>query len=149
MNFKCMTAATLAAALMTGAALAGERGTPDEAKVMAERAAAFLADNGREAARTAFTAKGGEWHDRDLYVFSMDGKAVMTSHGQVESMVGKDTLDMTDAAGKPYRREMVAIETAGWVDYLFKHPQTSEIEPKVTYCIRALPDDIVCVGAYK
>jgi len=61
-------------------------------------------------------------------LFSMDGNAVMTSHGQIDSMVGKDTIDMTDAAGKSYRRD---------------------IELKSTYCIRALPDDIVCVGAYK
>jgi cytochrome c len=128
---------------------AGDRATTGEAKAMAEKAAAFLVKNGRDAARAAFMAKGGEWHDRDLYVFSMDGKAVMTSHGQIDSMVGKDTIDMTDAAGKSYRRDIVAIKTADWVDYLFKRPQSDEIELKSSYCVRALPDDIVCVGAYK
>ena len=84
-----------------------------------------------------------------LTKFSMDGKAVMTSHGQFAGMVGKDTLDMTDAAGRSYRHDIVAIKTAGWVDYLFQRAQSDEIEPKSSYCVRALPDDIVCVGAYK
>ena len=64
-------------------------------------------------------------------------------------MVGKDTIEMTDAAGKSYRRDIVAIKTPDWVDYLFKRPQSDEIELKSSYCVRALPDDIVCVGAYK
>ncbi|MGR2739864.1 cache domain-containing protein [Billgrantia sp. Q4P2] len=144
-----LAALAISTAVISAPAQAAERGTMAEAQAMAERAAAFLKEHGRDAAREAFSTKGGEWHDRDLYVFSMTGQAVMTSHGQIESMVGNDTLDMTDAAGQPYRREMVAIQDADWVDYLFRHPQTGEIEPKSSYCIRALPDDIVCVGAYK
>ena len=130
-------------------AFGGDRASPDEAKAMAIRAAAVLAQNGRTVATAAFMAPKSEWHDRDLYVFSMDGKAVMTSHGQIAGMVGKDTMDMDDAAGRSYRHDIVAIKTAGWVDYLFRRAQSDEIEPKSSYCVRALPDDIVCVGAYK
>ena len=49
-------------------AWASGQATPDEAKAMAIKAAAYLQSAGPEKAFPEFDAKDGPWHDRDLYV---------------------------------------------------------------------------------
>jgi cytochrome c len=65
--------------------------------------------------------------------------------------VGKDLIDVPDASGKKYRREIVDVAQSkgkGWVDYMYKNPATGKIEPKTTYVLRS-GDLILEAGIYK
>jgi cytochrome c len=129
------------------AAFAADRATPDEAKAMAEKAAALLKDNGLEKACPAFKAKDGGFQDRDLYVTVQDSKGVMVCHGTNAALDGKSMLDLKDVDGKPFNREIQAIKDTAWVEYKWQNPVTKAVELKKGYEVRT-GDYIVGVGAY-
>jgi len=129
-----------------------EHGSADEAKAMVEKAAAFLKEVGPEKAFAAFDDKSNtEFHDRDLYIFvrSMDGNTV--AHGANMGMIGHTNLDLKDADGKPYNREMIDLANgkgSGWVDYRWVDPLTHKIEPKSSFILK-VGDYVVGAGFYK
>ncbi len=132
------------------AALAGDRGTADEAKALADRAVAYMKDVGPEKAFAAFDDPKGQFVDRDLYVFvrSMDGNTV--AHGANMGMIGHTNLSLRDADGKLYNKEMIDLASSkgsGWVDYRWVNPVDKKIEPKSSYIERA-GDYVVGVGFY-
>jgi cytochrome c len=129
------------------AAQAAGHGTPDEAKAMAIKAAAFLKANGPDKAFPAFDSDPA-WHDRDLYVFVQDNNGKVLAHGTNPALIGKTLINLKDVDGKPFVQEMVAVKDQGWVDYKWQNPETKTIEPKTSYVIR-IGDDTVGVGAYK
>ncbi|HTZ81242.1 MAG TPA: cache domain-containing protein [Stellaceae bacterium] len=140
-------------ALAPGVALAaGEHGTADEAKAMVEKAVAYIKQVGPEKAFAAIDDKSNkDFHDRDLYVFvrSMDGNTV--AHGANPGLIGHTNLELKDADGKLYNKEM--IDTAntkgsGWVDYRWPNPVSHKIEPKSSFVEKA-GDYVVGAGFYK
>lgn len=136
----------LAAALALGAC--GEKqATPEDAKAMALKAAAYLQEAGPEKAFDDFT-NSPDWKDGDLYVWADDKNGVSVAHGFQPEVVGTNELDVPDANGKYYMHDVVAIEDQGWVDYVWKSPTTGEIVPKTSYIVR-VGDYFVGVGAYK
>jgi len=128
------------------------RGSADEAKALVEKAAALLKEVGPEKAFAIFDDKSNpEFHDRDLYVFvrGMDGNTV--AHGANKGMIGHTNLDLKDADGKPYNKEMIDLATSkgsGWVDYRWVDPLSHKIEPKSSYIMK-VGDYVVGAGFYK
>jgi hypothetical protein len=56
-----------------------------------------------------------------------------------------------DPSGKLYRQEIVALarqDGKGWVDYLYKNPESGRDEPKTTY-IERVSDVVLEAGIYK
>ncbi len=146
---KILIALSIAFMAFVQPVLAEERGSMEEAQAMALKAAEFFKANGRQAAAEAFQTPGGEWHDRDLYVFALDVHGVTWAHGANPALVGRELLDLADVSGKPFIREFIAIETEGWVDYLLENPVSGEIEMKTSYIVRVSDDELVGVGAYR
>jgi len=147
----CVSAAFIAA--LPGAALAdASQGTAEEARAMVERAVALVKQAGPDKAFAAFDDPANkEFHDRDLYVFvrSMDGNTV--AHGANKGMIGHTSLDLKDADGKLYNKEMIELATSkgsGWVDYRWVNPVDKKIEPKSSF-VQKVGDYVVGVGAYK
>jgi len=138
----------VAVILFGGPVLAADRGSPDEAKALAEKAAAYLRANGPEVAFPAFNDPAGAFRDRDLYVLVLDQAGVMRAHGANMNLIGRPQLDMRDVTGKRMSAEMIAIADQGSVEYRWQNPNTKVIEQKVTYVIR-VGDYSVGVGAYK
>lgn len=134
--------------LFSAPALAGSAGTPDEAKAMAIRAAAFLQENGAAKAFPVFDAPGGAFHDRDLYVMVYDNTGRNVAHGANRTLIGKDLIGLKDTDGVYVVRGIVAVKTQGWVDYKWPNPVTRKIDPKTTYVVR-VGEYLVGVGAYK
>ncbi|MGD0430757.1 MAG: cache domain-containing protein [Acetobacteraceae bacterium] len=134
--------------LLGTAALAGERGTPEEAKAMAIKAAQYLRESGPAAAFAAFDAKDGPWHDRDLWVFvwNTDGKCMFS--GATPALIGKTMIDLADADGTPMVRNFIAVNDAGWTDFKWMDPTTHKISGKTAYIV-AVGNMRVGVGAYK
>jgi signal transduction histidine kinase len=131
-----------------GIAQAGERATPEEAKGMAEMAAKVIESKGIDAAVSQFHAEGGNFHDRDLYVFVLDNKGFALAHGAKQALVGRDLSTLRDVAGKLFVKEMLNVSSAGWVDYKWQNPSTKKIEDKTSYVIK-VGDVWIGVGAYK
>jgi len=136
-----------AALLLATTTWAAGVATPDEAKAMAIKAAAYLKSAGPEKAFPEFDAKDGPWHDRDLYVTVQDSKGVMLAHGTNPGLIGRSLIDLKDVDGKPFERDIVAITDTGWVSFKWQNPLTKAVEPKTNYEVR-VGDYLVGVGAY-
>lgn len=111
------------------------------AKHVEAKGEAALADFGRE----------GAYVDRDLYVYAVaaDGR-FLASGGSSAALVGQNVTATTDAAGKPFFREMLEIAAAkgdGRVEYRWLNPADQREEPKVTL-FRKVGDIVVAVGFY-
>jgi cytochrome c len=124
-----------------------DHGTKEEAKAMAEHAASFLKSNGVEKALAAFNQGSDGFKDRDLYVFVYDNEGVCLAQNVNLAMVGKNLIGLKDADGKSLIRDFLAIKDAAWVDYVWKNPQTQQIQPKSSYIVR-VGNYILGVGAY-
>jgi signal transduction histidine kinase len=144
-----VAAAALVASLAAAAAFASSFATPEEAKAMAERAAAHLEAHGPEKSFEAFNSKNdASFHDRDLYVFVFDASGKVLAHGANALLVDKNMAALKDVDGKPFVQETIAVKDAAWVDYKWQNPQTKAVEAKTTYVVRA-GQYVVGVGAYK
>jgi signal transduction histidine kinase len=130
---------------------AEEYATLDDARNLAERAATLVREVGKDAALPKFNDQKGDYIYRDLYVFVIGYDGMMYAHGR-PAVVGKNMLELKDASGKFFVKDMAIFAKeggkAGWVDYMFLNPATGKIEPKSSYVI---PFDgfYVGVGAYK
>ena len=136
-----------------GAIAADDFGTAEEARTMIEAAAlAVAADD--TAAMEAFTAGNAPFRHKDLYVFcsKVDGDiAIMSAHGANAALVGQETQDWQDKAGKPFVKEMLEVSVEGEihsVDYLWPRPGEEDPVQKSSYVTTI--DDYLCgVGFYK
>ena len=139
--------------LFMGLAFAQTHGTAAEAKALAEKAVAYVKSAGAEKAFEEFSNRDPKWVDKDLYVFAVKTDGTVLAHGGNKTLVGKSLIEMKDANGKLFIKEMSDLTKAkgnGWVDYLFTNPQTKKTEPKSSFVI-ALPgsDGFLGVGIYK
>jgi signal transduction histidine kinase len=144
-----VTAATLCLACAT--ALASEP-TQKDAIAMTERGAALIKAKGKDEMIKRINAKDPDFVQGALYVDLRDIKTGMVlAHPYNPSLVGKDLIDVPDANGKKYRREIVELAASkgkGWVDYQYRNPTTGKIEPKTTYILR-VEDVVLEAGLYK
>ena len=140
----------MASMLVVGSLFADERGTPDEAKALVDKAAAHLTAVGAEKAFADFNNPTAGYVDRDLFVFvySLDGKIV--SAGANTALLGRNAAALKDVDGKEFGKMILAaaLGGGGWSDYRMVNPVTKKAEPKTTYAVKA-GDYIVAAGAYK
>ncbi len=143
--------ATIAGATLMSVAVAGDMATPDEAKVVSEKAQAAVNDTGSEKAFVAFAAPDGGFQEKDLYVFCMDNEGVMLSHAKKPELVGKNLKDF-NKYGDTLFQDMIAVSTgegAGWVDYKWPYPGSEEVKEKTSYVLKNNEGFFCGVGAYK
>lgn len=128
-------------------AFAGEK--EDAMQLVGEAAAAVGKD---KAAAVAEIGKAdGRFVKGELYVFAYDLTGVMVAHPINSKLVGKNLVDVPDAAGKMFRKEIIASVNAGGtasVDYKYRNPTNGKMEDKVTFCKKAA-ELAVCAGYYK
>jgi cytochrome c len=143
-------AALAATAAFAATALAGERGTEQEAEAMVKNAIKYYKAVGRDKALAEFSKKEGRFADRDLYVtvYKQDGECVANINSRV---VGRNMMDMRDVDGHYFVRERLEAsrtQPSGWQDFKFFNPLTKKVEPKRQYW--ELHDGLVfATGAYK
>jgi cytochrome c len=121
-------------------------GTKEEAKAMAIRAAEYLKKVGPKAAFPAFNT-GGEWHDRDLYVFVFDHTGMLRASGEFRGQIGLNLLPVPDVTYKFWVKQIISIKDQGWINYRYWSPLDITKNKKSSYCIHT-GDYFVCVGAY-
>jgi signal transduction histidine kinase len=141
----CLVVGLLAA----GWASAGEKGTPEEAKALLDKAVKLVQTEGDAKALAAFNDPKGGFVDRDLYVFCFGPDNKVTAHID-KTMVGKDQATINDAEGKPIGKEMgdIAKAGSGTVEYKWKNPVSQKVETKVSFLKKA-GDQVCGVGAYE
>ena len=104
----------------------------------------------RRKAYAAFTRRGQQFIDRDLYlvVYGLDGKVL--AHGQNEKQVGKDLMEMTDIDGNASSERVAMVKakpTGAWQESKFTNPVNKKIEPKIMYCEK-VAETAVCGAVY-
>lgn len=131
-------------------ASAADMGTPDEAKALSEKAAAWVNQAG-ESAFATFAAEDGGFITKDLYVFCMDLEGKMLSHAKKPNLVGKNLMDF-NKYGDTLFQDMIAVAKdpgTGWVDYRWPYPGSDEVKEKTSYIIKNEKGFFCGVGAYK
>jgi cytochrome c len=136
------------AVAISGAVLAADHASLDEAKAMAAKAAAHYRQAGAAQALDDFQ-KSPAWRDRDLYVFAANKDAVMLVNAASPALIGKNLATFKDVDGKLFLQEMIATKEQAWVDYKWRNPQSNAVEQKTSYVIRVDDATILGVGAYK
>jgi cytochrome c len=142
---------SIVASLAGAPALAQDRGTPDQAKTLVEKAAAHIKNVGAEKAFADFNDPKGAYQDRDLFVFvyGADGKIVCVPG--IPALLGRDANALKDVDGKEFGKLIITAAAAnaagGWAEYRMTNPATKKVEPKKTYAIKA-GDYVLGSGAY-
>ncbi len=118
---------------------------------MVQEAVDFANVNGKDAVIQEINKPDGKFVKNDNYIFAYDLNAVIVAHPFNPGIVGKNLLEVPDADGELYRKDILAMakkDGVGWVDFKYKNPKTSEIEDKSTY-FKKIGDLIICCGVYK
>ncbi|MGA3399271.1 MAG: cache domain-containing protein [Acetobacteraceae bacterium] len=141
----------LACVFTASLAHAADPATPDEAKALAQKAAAHMTDVGPEKAIADFNDANGGFVDRELFVVVYDpDNKIVGSYG-VPVLRGKDATTLKDVEGREFGKEIIALaksQGSGWVDYRMTNPATKKIGLKTSWVIR-VGDYILFVGAFK
>ncbi len=134
--------------------LAFAAGQTDQAKVaktMVDEAVSFFNANGKEKALAEFSNPKGKFNKGEFYVFVYDLNATIIAHPVNPKLIGKSLIDVPDADGKLFRREIAELaktKGSGWVDYKYKNPVSHKIEDKTTL-VQKVGDVINSCGIYK
>jgi cytochrome c len=140
-----IAATVFAMSFGTSAALAGEK---DDAKAMVEAAAKAVTANKEDGLKQI---QAGKFVKGEVYAFAYDLTATMLAHPKNPKLVGQNLAEKPDVEGKLFRKEIVEKAKSagtGWVDYVYKNPETNAVENKTTYLKRA-GDVVICAGAYQ
>jgi len=139
------------ALLAAGAAFAADRGSADEAKALALRAAALFEAKG-PAAIEAFNETKDSFVDRDLYITVIDRQGVVrASSGPSAALIGKNTWDAEDPEGKKFVQEFWKVtdggDNQGWLTYKYVDPLTKKLARKKAF-VRRIGDYVLTCGSY-
>jgi cytochrome c len=129
--------------------VAQERGTPERAQALCDRAVLHMKEVGPETAIKDFNDPKGAYIDHDLFVIVYDPNAtIMTG---VPALIGKNARSLTDVTGKEFGKDIIDAahnKDGSWVEYHMINPTTRKVELKSSYVGR-FGDYVVFVGAYK
>lgn len=128
-----------------------ERQHARQASTLLEQAVLHLQRNGVQQSLAAFNDPRGGFIEGQYYLFTlgMDG-TMLSSNGPSRSLVGLNVLDLADAAGKPFMREIIDRARAadsGTVSYQWLNPADNELESKTSH-FRKVGEHILVVGYY-
>jgi len=148
--FKVLAVMSIALGLQS-AALAEEKRRPEEAVAMVKRGAAYIKEVGVEKAMAEFNNPKGKFVDGSLYIFAYDMKGVNLASPNPK-IVGRNMLGFKDPNGKETVKAYIAAANSpqgnGWVDFVWPHPQTKEMQAKSAY-VEKVGDVLIACGIYK
>ena len=128
------------------------QGTADEARALVERAAALVQRLGWQSAQPELHRKGGDFIDRDLYVFAFDRQGVYRAFSSTPAKVGTALAAISGLDAARLVRDAwscVDNDDAGWVDYDIVNPTTGAVTPKTSYVCGIGNDLLVGCGVYR
>ncbi len=119
-----------------------ERGTPDEAQAMLQKAVEHYTLVGRKQALADFTGRVAPFFDRDLYVACIDSRLIQTANGGFPNLVGSSVEPLSRAAWDSASKNQIGSVNYSWLD-----PVSGKTEPK-TFYFEKVGSDVCGVGAY-
>jgi signal transduction histidine kinase len=146
-RFLISTLLALSFAPATAPAFAGEK---EDATALVNEAAVEVSKD-KAAAIAVISDKTGRFVKGELYVFAYDMNGVMVAHPINAKLIGKNLLEVPDADGKLFRKEIISAVRADGsasVGYKYKNPKTGKVEEKISFCKKAA-NLAVCAGYYK
>ncbi|MFZ6847396.1 cache domain-containing protein [Undibacterium sp. RuRC25W] len=124
---------------------------PADAVAMVEKGLSYLNKNSKEGLIAEINNKNPEFIKGDIYLYVRSIDGIILAHPVNAKLVGKNMLELPDADGKLYRKDIVNLAKTkgkGWVDYRYNNPVSKEVENKSTYIVRT-GDIILEAGIYK
>ncbi|MFZ6742196.1 cache domain-containing protein [Undibacterium sp. JH2W] len=124
---------------------------PADAVAMVDKGLAYMQKNGKDALVQEINNKNPEFINGSIYLYLRGLDGIVIAHPINPKLVGKNMLDLPDADGKYYRKDIIALAKSkgkGWVDYRYNNPVSKQIENKTTYIFRN-NDVILEAGIYK
>ncbi|BBB61477.1 hypothetical protein UNDKW_3204 [Undibacterium sp. KW1] len=124
---------------------------PADAIAMVEKGLAYMQKNGKDALVQEINNKTPDFINGSIYLYVRGLDGIVIAHPINPKLIGKNMLDLPDADGKYYRKEIIALAKSkgkGWVDYRYNNPVSKQIENKTTYIFRS-NDVILEAGIYK
>lgn len=150
---KVLAGIALVICVVFGASFMAQAATQDEAKAVAEKAAAYMKANGKDKAIAEFNNPTGQFTKGDLYVIAQDFNGVMLANGGNPKLTGQNHFEVKDPTGKFFVKEMVEVaktKGGGWVEYSWVNPATKKVQPKRTWVQRVEGADLyVGCGIFK
>jgi len=135
-----------------GAAGTVHAATLDEAKALAEKAAAFWKANGQEKAVAEINNPKGQFTRGELYVTAGTFAGLHLANGGNPKLVGINLLEQKDPTGKLYVKDLIAAAKKGgdWVDFSWANPATKKVQPKRVWATRVPGEDVyIACGLFK
>lgn len=118
---------------------------------LADKAVANIQKKGVEEACKDFADPKSGFIQGEVYVVVQDMQCKMVCHATIPRMNGKDMIELKDANGKYFTKEMRNVAQSGkpgWVDYVWPNPTSKVLEPKSAYVRKADDKYMVSVGIY-
>lgn len=122
----------------------------DEARAMTGRAAAHIAEVGRDQAFADFSRPDGGFVDGEMYVFCVSAGGVTLANGGNPKLVGRNLNGVRSPDGTMPNDEILRVGLAqgeGWIEYRWPNPATRRIASKVVF-VRRVAEDVVCGSGY-
>lgn len=141
----------LALLLISQFQLARAEDNPADAIAMVEKGLAYMQKNGKDALVQEINNKNPEFINGSIYLYLRGLDGIVIAHPINPKLIGKNMLDLPDADGKYYRKDIIALAKTkgkGWVDYRYNNPVSKQVENKTTYILRN-NDVILEAGIYK
>ena len=117
----------------------------DDAKSLAEKAAAYIKANGKEKGFAEINDPKGRFVKGDIYVTVQDFNGVPLANPMFPKLIGQNHLDLKDANGKLWIRENIEVaktKGGGWVTYSWTNPTTKKVQPKKAWVQRVEGTDM-------
>lgn len=128
----------------------GAEPTERDAVALVEKGAQFMRQNGKDELIKMINTRDPAFNQGALYLAMLDIDGIAVAH-PTTALIGKNLVDVPDADGKLFRREMAAVvqgKGSGWVAYKFMNPANGKVEPKTTYVLR-VGDVALEAGIYR
>ena len=111
----------------------------------------YACQAGREQAFTDFHSSGGNFLDRDLYIFVFDRNGMITAFGSRPDLVGEPAGAIPGL--EPVSFLALAWDAAdqggGWIQYDVISPGTKVVTPKESYILPLGHNEFIGCGAYR
>ena len=118
---------------------------------IADKAVVNIQKKGVEEACKDFADPKGGYIQGEIYVVVQDMQCKMVCHAMLPRMNGKDMVELKDANGKYFTKEMRNVAQSGkpgWVDFVWPNPVSKALEPKSAYVRKVDDKYMVSVGIY-
>jgi cytochrome c len=148
---KMLTLLVLLAGLLQVPVTHAQNNTPADAIAIVDKGLAYIKKNGKEALIREINAKNPDFVQGELYLYVRGLDGTVLAHPVNARLIGKNMLELPDAEGKYFRKEIVETAKAkgkGWVNYSYNNPVSKVIEKKSTYFVLS-GDVILEAGIYK